>query len=163
MVGQGESVAAVTGWISNLGTTVAQAFDDVVHVSDGDHGGAQAAGGRPAASKSGGGGSNQNARQGQGARQRSELEQQAYELKVSSVPHPVASNPGSSSRAGEWGATAQRRQLPEAVCVCMYVSACAPCSSLRTRHACHLSGPSSATRCVLGFDTSGRGGGGGGG
>jgi hypothetical protein len=92
--GQGESVAAVTGWISNLGTTVAQAFDDAVHVSDGDHGGAQAAGGRPAASKSGGAGSNQSARQGQGARQRSELEQQAYELKVSSVPHPVAPNPG---------------------------------------------------------------------
>jgi hypothetical protein len=48
---QGDKILVITGWISNLGTTVPQAFDDVVHVSSGDHGCAQAAGGQPAASK----------------------------------------------------------------------------------------------------------------
>ena len=127
MVGQGESVAAVTGWISNLGTTVAQAFDDVVHVSDGDHGGAQAAGGRPAASKSGGGGSNQNARQGQGARQRSELEQQAYELKVSSVRHPVAPHTGGPLAAPASGQQLHRASSSRGLCVCVCVCCVCVC------------------------------------
>ena len=77
---QNEGVAAVTGWFGNLANTVSntvvQSLDSVSHVADGDQGAPAQSNSRNAPPPS------------KGARHRSELEQRAYELKVSAACRP---------------------------------------------------------------------------